>query len=30
MAGVISILSAFLSLHRLRKIYPLEVFYEPG
>ncbi len=30
MAGAISIVSAFLSLHRLRKIYPLEVFYEPG
>ncbi|MCP4706864.1 MAG: FtsX-like permease family protein [candidate division Zixibacteria bacterium] len=30
MAGAISILSAFLSLHRLRNIYPLEVFYEPG
>lgn len=30
MAGAISIFSAFLSLHRLRKIYPLEVFYEAG
>jgi ABC-type antimicrobial peptide transport system permease subunit len=28
--GVISVVSALISLHRLRKIYPLEVYYEPG
>ena len=29
-SGIISSLSALMALHRLRKIYPLEVFYEPA